>query len=412
MSSKTYMLKKRQLLLCFGLFCWLTGAITPLTAQNTGKFGALEFGHQQRIVFLGGSLFENELANGYLEFALSSRWPDRNLTFRNLGWTGDNVYAEARSTFSNPPTAYQQLFQQIRAAKPNYVFIAYGGVESEKGNEGLEHFMKGLEIIIDSVDALGAQTILLSTIPVKMAGSPENTQLQNQNLELYAGGIARIAGKRNKRYVDFYRPVMEKRDHLFLDNGIHLNQDGYYFLAQLLEKSLGWPTRGEKIVITNSGKSANAQNATILANKGDQVRFGVEEKLLPLPVPSSDKISPEAAVTFQINGLKKGFYTLTENGKQLITASAAEWAKGITPDHGISMAQSEKIRDFIVKKNDLFFQQYRPLNRTYILGFRAYEQGRHKQGLQDLDFIITWLEGQISLHRKPVAKVYEISPVK
>src|SRR5690606_29837834 len=114
----------------------------------------------------------------------------------------------------------------------------------------------------------------------------------------------------------------------------------------------------------------------------------------------------------QVTGLKKGFYTLSENGRQLVTASAADWANGVLLNHGQSIQQADKIRDYMVKKNDLFFQQYRPLNRTYILGFRAYEQGRHKKGLEDLNFIITYLEAQINLHRKPVIKTYELSPVR
>src|SRR5690606_22261529 len=128
----------------------------------------------ERIVFLGSSLFENELENGYLEFAMTSRWPELDLTFRNLGWTGDNVFAEARSTFTTPPTPYQQLFQQIRSTHPNYVLIAYRGVKSQKGKAGVGELVKGLGAILVSVDALGAQSILLSTIPVKLPGNPEN----------------------------------------------------------------------------------------------------------------------------------------------------------------------------------------------------------------------------------------------
>lgn len=396
------------------LTCFFLAATSfRLYAQNPQTFPPLEFRHQDRIVFLGSSIFENELEKGYLEFAITSRWPDRDLTFRNLGWTGDNVFAEARSTFSTPPTPYQQLFQQIRNAQPNHVLIAYGGIESQKGEEGLGQFIKGLEVIIDSVDALGAQTILLSTIPVKLAGSQENTIIQNKNLKLYADAIASLASKRKKRFADLYTPVAQNGDDLYRDNGIHLNNDGYYYLAQVLERAFGWPERATKITLNASKPNASAnQPARVAPGKDGKITFILEENLLPLPVTASGQPSREASVSIQVNGLKKGIYTLTENGRQLVTASASEWAGGIALDHGISQVQAEKICDYIVKKNDLFFQQYRPLNRTYILGFRAYEQGRHKQGLQDLNFIITWLEGQINLHRKPVVKTYELSPLK
>lgn len=392
----------------------LIGTFTQqLSAQNPGAFPPLEFQHRERVVFLGSSLFENELTRGYLEFALASRWPDRELTFRNLGWTGDNVFGEARSTFTNPPTPYQQLLQQITDSKPDYVLIAYGSIESQQGQEGLTRFTEGLLKIIDTVEALGAEPILLSTIPVRQAGSPENTGIQNRNLKLYADAISGIAARRQKRYVDLYSPVQQNNGEIYLANGIHLNDNGYYFLAQVLEKSFGWQPRGEKIVVNVTKQGASAElPAQSVTDENGKIRFSFEEKLLPLPAPASAAIPAGESAFIQVKGLKKGYYTLFEDGKQVATASAAEWAAGVAQGQGKSFVQSEKICEYITGKNNLFFQQYRPLNRTYILGFRAYEQGRHKQGLEDLSFIITWLEGQINLHRKPVSKTYELSPVK
>jgi lysophospholipase L1-like esterase len=406
------MLKKRPLLVSSGLFWALLITCCQLLAQNQPTSSPVEFKHRERIVFLGSSLFENELERGYLEMAIASRWPDRELSFRNLGWTGDNVFAEARSTFSTPPTPYQQLFQQIRSTKPHHVLIAYGGVESQKGEEGLAQFVQGLETLIDSVDALGAQSYLLSTIPVRLAGTTENTVLQNKNLKLYADAIATVALKRKKRFIDLYTPLTKNTGEIYLDNGIHLNDDGYYYLAQSLERSLGWPSRGERITLNAKTNTSSSPNAVIASQKDGKLVFTIEESLLPLPAPASGKPSSEASVTLQLEGLKKGFYALSENGKPFLTASAADWANGIILQTGVSQNQAARISEYIVKKNNLFFQQYRPLNRTYILGFRAYEQGRHKQGLKDLDFIIAWLEGQIHLNRKPVVKTYELSVLK
>ncbi|TAE90856.1 MAG: GDSL family lipase, partial [Runella slithyformis] len=103
------------------LILWFTTFIlNAVVAQNQAKT-TFEIKDNERVVFLGNSLFENELQHGYLELALTTRWPNRNVTFRNLGWTGDNVWGEARSTFTNPPTPYQHLMQQITQAKPTLV---------------------------------------------------------------------------------------------------------------------------------------------------------------------------------------------------------------------------------------------------------------------------------------------------
>lgn len=397
---------------CGLLLLLLTTATLPVQAQRRGG-AALEFKPGSRILFLGSSLFENEIAKGYLEYALATRWPDRELTFRNLGWMGDNVFAEARSTFTTPPTPYQQLFQQIRSTEPDYVLLAYGSVEAQRGRAGVKHFTTGLETLIDSIDAMGAQTILVSPIPVREAGGAGHTATLQENLKIYTDAISSVAARRKKRFVDFYTPLANNTDGLFLDNGIHLNEAGYYILAQALEEQMGWAPRGSTVVIDASQpNAAKSEQAKILASKADGIAFTYREPLLPLPVTASGVHDKEASVTVQVQGLGAGFYTLTENGRQLATASAADWAEGVVLNHGVSQAQAAKLSDYIAKKNGLFFQQYRPMNRTYILGFRSYEQGGHKQGLEDMDFIIAWLEGQINISRQPAIKTYELRPLR
>lgn len=378
--------------------------VGPLKSEAQGgrDFPPLEFSEGERILFLGGSFFENELEEGYLEFAIASRWPDRQLIFRNLGWTGDNVFGQARSTFTSPPTPYEQLFQQIRSTRPDYIFIAYGTVEAQQGAAGLNEFTRGLEAIIDSAEVLGAKTILLSTLPVKLAGTAENTLIQNKNLKMYADAISSIASKRGKRFIDLYTPVSRHEGAIYAYNGIHLNKNGYYFLAQVLENALGWPDRGETIAIDAAENNKTAADGSI--------EFSIEEQLLPLPAPG--QADPSVSVSIKISGLNSGQYTLFENGEELLSAPAADWAKGITLDKGISQAQAVSISDSLARKNHLFFRQYRPMNRTYILGFREYEQGRHKKGLQELDGFIARLEEYVGQHLKPVKKTYTLRPAK
>ncbi len=405
---------RRSFLGAYGvLFLLFASAPMSAQAQRGASSSALELKPGARVLFLGGSLFENEIAKGYLEYVLATRWPDREITFRNLGWMGDNVFAEARSTFTTPPTPYQQLFQQIRHTEPDYVFLAYGGVEAQRGQAGVKHFTQGLEAIIDSIDAMGAQTILVSPIPVREAGDAAQTATVQKNLKLYTDAISSVASRRKKRFVDFYTQLAANMDGLFLDNGIHLNEAGYYFLAQTLESQLGWASRGSTVAIDASQPSApKSEQAKILSSNQGGIVFTYREPLLPLPVTASGVYKKESSVTVEVRGLAAGFYTLTENGRQLATASAADWAAGVILNHGISQTQAARLSDYIAKKNGLFFQQYRPMNRTYILGFRSYEQGNHKQGLEDMDFIIAWLEGQINVSRQPVIKTYELRPLK
>src|SRR5215510_1122253 len=45
-----------------------------------------------RVVFIGNTFVERDIQNNYLETLLTASYPNRNITFRNLGWSGDTVF--------------------------------------------------------------------------------------------------------------------------------------------------------------------------------------------------------------------------------------------------------------------------------------------------------------------------------
>ncbi|RDB02719.1 SGNH/GDSL hydrolase family protein [Runella aurantiaca] len=384
------------------------------TAPSTSKF--FELKDNDRVVFLGNSMFENEFQYGYLELALTTRWPGHNVTFRNLGWTGDNVWGEARSTFTNPPTPYEHLMQQITKAQPTVVFVAYGGVEAQEGEVGLPRFRDGLSKLLDKIDSLGAKSILLSPIPVRYDDATANVEKRNANLAIYASAIEKLASERGKMFIDIYKPIEEmSKKTIILENGVHLNEAGYYYLAEVLEKSLGLDPQPKpvSIAVTKDNAEAVATAKILDADvKNGMLKFTTEERFLPLPFPTNNPSISTKGQIIKVTGLKKGFYTLTADNQQVMTASEKKWAEGVEITQGTSFNQVSKLREMILKKNEQFFFQYRPLNRTYILGFRSYEQGRHAKGLEEQSLIMKWLEGQIALHSTPKPIVYQLAPVK
>ena len=54
-----------------------------------------------RVAWLGGTLVERAQQYGYMELALTTRWPDRRVTFRNLGWSADDVFDESRKYYGS-----------------------------------------------------------------------------------------------------------------------------------------------------------------------------------------------------------------------------------------------------------------------------------------------------------------------
>jgi len=391
-----------------------------------------------RVVFLGNSLMEDDQRYGYIEFALTTRWPDSDVTYRNLGWSGDNVFGKARSYYTPNPGPYKLMIQQLKDANPNVVFIAYGAVESYKGKKGLPHFRKGLNQLIDKIDSIGAKSVLLSPLPqMDKRTSIENLNAHNNELENYTSAISDIASQRNLRFIDLFTPIKHLNNKVGLTtDGIHLNEMGYYYLTSLISSGLDLPKRNWSIEINLSNGKVNTKGAevSILKMDNDKTQFQVKDHYLPLPAPpltqdlevrlpplgqNFNKSVPPFiekqvgdAHRIKITGLKKGCYSLMVDGAQAASASAKEWAQGVVIHDGTSFRQAMQLRYKILEKNKQFFHQYRPLNRTYLIGFRTYEQGQNYKELKELDMFIRRLEEQIAELRVPQKNDYQVVAVK
>src|SRR5262249_3796521 len=115
-----------------------------------------------KVVWLGSTLIEREQRYGYWETMLTARWPERKIRFRNLGWSGDNVFGEARLAFdiNNPALGLKRMVDLTLAEKPTVIFICYGTNESFEGEAGLEKFKKGYEKLLDELKPAGARIVL------------------------------------------------------------------------------------------------------------------------------------------------------------------------------------------------------------------------------------------------------------
>lgn len=357
-----------------------------------------------RLVLLGNALIENEQQFGFLEYKLSSYWPEKHLTFRNLGWSGDTVFGEARSYYTNPPGPYDLLISQIKAAEPDWLILGYGNVEAQKGAEGLELFKEGMNHLLDSVETIGAKAILLSTIPQVSAGTEDLLKLRNNAYLNYNQAMKEIAKKRKLTFIDVFDAFSTtSAAELYENNGIHLNEKGYIQLAEAIMHQLGLSRETPTIEIDATNKSVESNlpvNKLSIANKTRKISFNTTQNTPSNPY--------QANTTIKVNGLKKGTYALSVDGKLVAVGSRKAWEAGIPLAQSPGLQQSEQMLKLIREKDKFHFQQYRPQNRTYILGFRSYEQGRHKEGLAALDALILWLDDQINQTKKPKILHYQL----
>jgi len=98
-----------------------------------------------------------------------------------------------------------------------------------------------------------------------------------------------------------------------------------------------------------------------------------------------------------MNGSSEG---LTENGLHFGEKGYAVVAPKLVEAMGLKALslkseQRDGLREKIMEKNKLFFQQWRPSNETYLRLFRKHEQGQNAKELDEFDAIIVSREAEI-----------------
>jgi lysophospholipase L1-like esterase len=92
-------------------------------------------------------------------------------------------------------------------------------------------------------------------------------------------------------------------------------------------------------------------------------------------------------------GVKEGW---SDNGVHLTDRGYRETAPLLLKALGLEPANgTQKARELIRKKNELYFHRWRPQNETYLFGFRKHEQGKNGIEIPKFDPLVEEKEKQI-----------------
>lgn len=259
-----------QFALCLTMVSELTVADQPEFTWRDGD----------KVALIGGTVIEREQNFGHWEQALTRNIPAKGVTFRNLGWSGDTVWAESRGIFepvdshtpleSNP--GYGRLIALVKEQKPSVLVFGYGQVEAAEGAAGLQPFVAQYERLIHDCQAgstEGVRVILLGPMNlVKMPDPLPDPTAYNTHIEIYRAAIEQLAEKVGARYAPLVMPhANHPRDLLRItDNGQHLTSEGYALSASQLVSAL---TPGQVKEI----KTGDEESQRKLINKKNELFF-------------------------------------------------------------------------------------------------------------------------------------------
>src|SRR5215211_6334987 len=115
------------------LFLLAVAILSPCVSFAAAPTKPFELREGDRVVFLGDTLMEREKDFGYIELMMTLRFPDRNVTFRNLGWSADTPVGISRVSFDWPKgesEMFRVLMEQVRQVQPTVVVLGYGMASS------------------------------------------------------------------------------------------------------------------------------------------------------------------------------------------------------------------------------------------------------------------------------------------
>jgi len=317
------------------LYCGSSTLLSVDLIADDAPKGAIELLNDDHVVFIGGTLIEREQRFGHWEAAITTAYPDRDITFRNLGWSADTVWAESRGIFDAPAKGYERLVAQVKELAPTVIVLNYGENESwsehDQGDEGRRKFHEQYARLIDDLTKAATQSestgpregkpaiVLLGPQPMEVGVGPNvDPSAHNADIDKYADEVQSIAVERGLAFVDLRPMLVESRgergtdeepDHL-TGNGLHLTNEGYSRTADWFR---------------------------------DHLCRGLSEAKSSLPA------AQEIAL-------------LTE----------------------------------IRRKNELYFHRWRPQNITYLFLFRKHEQGNNAVEIPQFDPLILQAEAKIA----------------
>ena len=191
---------------------------------------------------------------------------DRQVSIRNLGWGGDVLTARER------PTNFPSETSTLTEHKTDLIIACFGMGESFDGPGGLAGFEKNLKAFIASHKGKkynGQSEVRLAMIsPIAQEdlgpSTPKSSQ-RNRNLKSYVESMQAVCLKEGVPFVDLYEPTIylmeDENAPKITENGIRLNEYGYWATARRLADSLTHTTPSWWINLDAKSGEAEARGA-------------------------------------------------------------------------------------------------------------------------------------------------------
>jgi putative heme-binding domain-containing protein len=208
-----------------------------------GQDAELKLQQGDHVAIIGNTLADRMQHHAWLETYIQAAHPKLNLSFRNLGFPGDEVKARSRSNNFGSPD------QWLTKVKADVVLCFFGFNEALRGEGAVAGFKNDLGGMIDGMRAQqynGKSTpriVVFSPIAhenLKSRLLPDGSE-NNVKLAMYTAAMAEVCTAKKVQFVDIFAPTKQMYNSAskpLTMNGIHLLDHGNKALAGFVVNNL------------------------------------------------------------------------------------------------------------------------------------------------------------------------------
>ena len=165
----------------------------------------VQFEDGDHVVFVGATFFEQAQLSEHLETTLAGTCGEKHVTFRNLGWSADTVFADSRGIFDKPDVGFLRMVEHIRAEEPTVAFICYGQNEALTAGMTTEKYSQQLGRLLDELAASGIACVLVSPHELLPTLPPIPSPARfNSKIKVYAEATASVAQSHGLLFLDLF----------------------------------------------------------------------------------------------------------------------------------------------------------------------------------------------------------------
>jgi len=222
---------------CFASYLLLALAGAALAANP------LAFKEGDHVAILGNALADRMQQDGWVETLIQAEFPDRHLSFRNLGFAGDELSIRMRCENFGTPDDW------LNRTKADVILAFFGYNESFGGPAGVNKFKQDLEKFISNTlekqynGSTPPRLVLFSPIAhenLHSADLPDGSA-NNRNIKLYTDAMREVATQHGVPFVDLFTPSLEayaKSPKPLTIDGVHLSAYGNQTIAPIIVRAL------------------------------------------------------------------------------------------------------------------------------------------------------------------------------